>query len=240
MKSVICAVLAVGTAMALTGGAGSVGAAEAGELKTLDDKFSYTLGMNLGKQLRQNDVKINFDIYFQALKDAQGGKELLLTDEEGGQVMREFQTTLRDRQLEKGNTEGKAFLAENKKVQGVTTTASGLQYKIATKGDGPIPTTNDTVVVHYRGTLLDGTEFDNSFKRGEPTTFPVTRVIPGWTEALLMMPVGSKWQLFIPGELAYGAQGNRNIPPNSTLLFDVELLEIQKPDAAPAPPALIK
>ena len=133
---------------------------------------------------------------------------------------------------EENKTKGDQFLAENKKKEGVQTTASGLQYKIITKGTGPIPKPDDTVKTHYRGTLIDGTEFDSSYKRGEPVTFGVNGVIKGWTEALLMMPVGSKWQLFIPSDLAYGPSGRPGIPPNSTLLFDIELISIEPKAAA--------
>ena len=133
---------------------------------------------------------------------------------------------------------GEEFLAENKKKDGIQTTASGLQYKVETKGSGKVPTAADTVVCHYRGTLIDGTEFDSSYKRGQPADFPVTGVIKGWTEALLMMPVGSKWKLYIPAELAYGERQQRNIPANSTLLFDIELQDIKAPDATPKPPGL--
>ena len=195
-------------------------------LGTLDQKFSYTLGINLGKQLKQNDVNLDFDLYMKGLKDALEGKPLLLTEDQTRQVMTDFQKELRDRQMDKGKKEGEAYLAANKLKEGVLTTASGLQYKIITKGKGKVPTTNDTVITHYRGTLIDGTEFDNSYKRSEPATFPVTGVIKGWTEALTMMPVGSKWQLVISSELAYGERGRPSIPPNSTLLFDIELIGI--------------
>lgn len=212
-------------------------------LKTQQDKVSYVLGMNLGKQLKKNDVEINYDIYLKGLKDAVAGQNVLLTDQEAQKVMIQFQQELRAKQSAKSKIEGdqnkkagEAFLEANKKKKGVVTTPSGLQYKVIVKGTGPIPTTNDTVVTHYRGTLINGTEFDNSYKRGEPATFPVTGVIKGWTEALLMMPVGSKWQLFIPSNLAYGERGRPGIPPNSTLLFDIELLQIKAKTPATAAP----
>ena len=216
--------------------------ADAEALKTQLDKVSYTLGMNIGKQLQQNEVVLNLEVYMQGLKDALKGEGLLLTDDQAREVMMQFQQELREKQTsktkvegEKNKKEGEAFLAANKEKEGVVTLASGLQYKVITAGDGPVPTENDTVVTHYRGTLLDGTEFDNSYKREEPATFPVKGVIPGWTEALLKMPVGSKWQLFIPANIAYGESGRPQIPPNSTLLFDIELLEI-KPASAGATP----
>lgn len=218
--------------------AAPAGAADDSPLKTQQDKVSYALGMNIGKQLKQNEVEINLDIYLRGLQDTLKDGKPLLTDEEARQTMMEFQTDLRQKQMaktkvesDKNKKEGETFLAANKSKEGVKTTPSGLQYKILVKGDGPTPTTNDTVATHYRGTLIDGTEFDNSYKRSEPATFPVTGVIKGWTEALLMMPVGSKWQLFIPSDLAYGERGRPSIPPNSTLLFDIELIEIKKPGA---------
>jgi FKBP-type peptidyl-prolyl cis-trans isomerase FklB len=204
--------------------------------------------MLYGKQLKQGDVEVDFDQYLKGLKDAATGGKLLLTEEQGREVYQTFMQELRTKQNEKLKADGEknqkageAFLAENKKKEGVTTTASGLQYKIETKGTGKIPTSNDTVVCHYRGTLLDGTEFDSSYKRSQPAEFPVTGprgVIRGWAEALLMMPVGSKWKLFIPSELAYGERGQRGvvpIPANAVLQFDIELLEIKSPtDAAAA------
>lgn len=213
----------------------SLWAADENPLKTQKDKLSYMLGMNFGRDLKRNDVEIDPEIYLRGLKDSIGSGKTLLTDEEAAQVMNAFRAELREKQMAKqreagaGNKkEGEAFLAENQKKEGVKTTPSGLQYKIVVQGTGSLPTTNDTVVTHYRGTLINGTEFDNSYKRGEPATFPVTGVIKGWTEALLMMPVGSKWQLFIPSDLAYGERGRPNIPANSTLLFDIELIDIKK------------
>jgi FKBP-type peptidyl-prolyl cis-trans isomerase FklB len=152
--------------------------------------------------------------------------------------MMSFQTEMRTKQMEKqkvagekNRKEAEAFLAENKKKEGVKVTASGLQYKVIKAGTGPMPKADDTVVTHYRGTLTDGTEFDSSYKRNEPATFPVKGVIKGWTEALQMMPVGSKWQLVIPGDLAYGERGSPpKIGPNATLQFDIELIEIKKPE----------
>ena len=214
----------------------SLSAAEENPLKTQQDKVSYTLGMNLGKQLKQNNVEVDFDLYLRGMKDALAGDDkVLLTDDEARQVMMQFQTELREKQMAKAKEEGgknkeagDAFLAANKDKEGVVTTPSGLQYKVIVEGTGPVPQESDEVVTHYRGTLIDGTEFDNSYKRNEPASFPVTGVIKGWTEALLKMPVGSKWQLFIPSDLAYGERGRPGIPPNSTLLFDIELIEIKK------------
>ena len=201
--------------------------------------------MNMGRSLKQSGVEINPQMYLQGLKDALAGEKTLLTEEEARNTMKTFQTELRDKQMAKRKTEGEdnlkagaAFLAENQKKEGVKTSPSGLQYKALTTGTGAKPTTNDTVVVHYRGTLANGTEFDSSYRRGEPATFGVTGVIKGWTEALLLMPVGSKWQLVIPANLAYGEAGRPSIPPNSVLQFDIELIDIKKPGdiKKPEPP----
>ena len=230
------------TAFIIAGLATSVLAADEGPLKTTKDKVSYTLGMNLGKQLKQSDVEIDLSLYSQGVKDALAGK-MLLTEDQAREIMTAFQQEIQTKRTEKQKTEGEVnkkagetFLAENKKKEGITTTASGLQYKIETKGTGKLPGSNDTVSCHYRGTLTDGTEFDSSYKRGEPAKFPVLGVIKGWTEALLMMPVGSKWKLFIPADIAYGERGRPSIPPNSTLLFDIELLGIEAPAAAAGAP----
>lgn len=241
MKKLILTVLGLSTALWLC-------AADEDPFKSKKERISYTLGMLYGKQLKQGDVEVDFDQYLKGLKDASTGGKLLLTEDEGKEVYQTFLQELRAKQAEKQKAEGEknqkageAFLAENKKKDGVMTTASGLQYKIETKGTGKIPTSNDTVACHYRGTLLDGTEFDSSYKRGQPMDFGVQRVIRGWTEALLMMPVGSKWKLFIPSELAYGERGSRGmvpIPANSMLQFDIELIEIKPPgEAAVAPKA---
>lgn len=210
-------------------------AADESPLKTQQDKLSYMLGMNIGRDLKRNDVPVNPDLYLRGLKDSLSGGKTLLTDEEAAQVMNAFRAEIREKQTakqresgDKNKQDGEAFLAANKAKEGVKTTPSGLQYKAIVQGTGKVPTTNDTVTTHYRGTLIDGTEFDNSYKRGEPASFPVTGVIKGWTEALQMMPVGSKWQLVIPAGIAYGERGRPGIPPNSALLFDLELLDIKK------------
>lgn len=231
MKLVLTSILIMGAAWTLA-------AAEDHPLKDQKDKVSYMLGMNLGRSLNQSGVEINPEIYLQGLKDALAGGKTLLTEEEARNVMRDFQTDLREKQQAKRTAEAssnlkgaEAFLAANKKTAGVQVTPSGLQYKVITMGTGPKPATNDTVIVHYRGTLTNGTEFDSSYRRGEPATFGVTAVIKGWTEALLMMPVGSKWQLTIPPNLAYADASRPNIPANSVLQFDLELIDIKKPDA---------
>lgn len=215
-------------------------------LKTQKEKESYAIGLNIGKglkdSLKKDDVDINSDLLLRGMKDALGGAKPLLTDEETKTVLNTLQTDMRQHQKElhdaalaKNTKEGEEFLAANKAKPGVVTLPSGLQYKVVTEGNGPKPTAADTIVCNYKGTLLDGTEFDSSYKRGQPATIPVGRVIKGWTEALQLMPVGSKWELFIPPSLAYGEQGTNGGPigPNATLVFDVELLSIQPKPATP-------
>lgn len=211
-------------------------------LTTPKDKASYALGYNLGRGLKGQMVEVDPAIVAQAIKDAFAGTPSLLTDEEIRASLTKLEQDTRAKQaaMLKAMTEdnekaGQAFLAANKTKEGVVTLPSGLEYKILTPGNGPKPTATDTVVCNYRGTLIDGKEFDSSYKRGEPATFPVSGVIKGWTEALQLMPVGSKWQLFVPANLAYGDRGaGEVIPPGSALVFEVELLSI-KPKEAPAP-----
>jgi FKBP-type peptidyl-prolyl cis-trans isomerase FklB len=205
-------------------------------LKTQKDKFSYALGMNLGANLHKQSVPVDPAIVARGLRDAVAGGKTLLTEDEARAVMMEVQTDVRKKQQEEmqaagqaNQKEGDAFLAANKSKEGVVALPSGLQYKILKQGTGPMPTAADTVVCNYSGTLINGKEFDSSYKRGEPATFPVSGVIKGWTEALQLMPVGSKWQLFIPSTLAYGDRGaGPDIGPGATLIFEVELLSIQE------------
>jgi FKBP-type peptidyl-prolyl cis-trans isomerase FklB len=218
-------------------------------LKDQKDKVSYSIGMDIGRNIKRQNLELNVDALSAGIRDAISGGKTALTDDEAREVMNAYRTEMQAKQQsmakeqgDKNKKEGEAFLAENQKKDGVKThtvklpsgTNAVLQYKVVTAGSGPKPSTNDTVITHYRGTLIDGTESDSSYKRGEPATFPVTGVIKGWTEALLLMPVGSKWQLFIPSELAYGERGaGRQIGPNSTLIFDIELVGIQdKAEAA--------
>src|SRR6266581_3249637 len=197
------------------------------QLKDQKDKVSYSIGMNIGFNLSKQKVDINPDILAAGIKDAIAGKPQL-TQDQVKEVMAQFEKDMEQKQKqagEKNKTDGAKFLEENKKKQGVKTTASGLQYKVMKEGTGAQPKPTDMVTVNYRGTLIDGTEFDSSYKRGQPATFPVNGVIKGWTEALQLMKVGSKYQLFIPADLAYGERGaGSDIGPNATLLFDVELL----------------
>ncbi len=219
-------------------------------LKTQKDKASYAIGLNIGKSMHKDSVDVDTSILLRGLKDGLAGAKPLMTDDEARAAMVTLQTDLRKKQEEKmlvqgdaNKKEGEAFLAENKTKDGVVTLPSGLQYKILTEGAGPKPTATDTVVCNYKGTLIDNTEFDSSYKHGQPATFPVSGVIKGWTEALQLMPVGSKWQLFIPSELAYGARGGPGggIGPNATLVFEVELMsiqpkaEVQAPKPSPTP-----
>ncbi len=209
----------------------------------VQERNSYAVGVmianNMQRDLGRGGYEVNPEIVARAFTEAFTGQSTKLTAAEAESIVRAYSTELRQKAEEKRRTEGETnkaegekFLAENKNKDGVITLPSGLQYKVLTAGTGPKPTTNDTVVTQYRGTLLDGTEFDSSYAKGQPATFGVGRVIKGWTEALQLMPTGSKWQLFIPSELAYGPNGNQRIGPNAVLTFEIELLDI-KPPATP-------
>jgi FKBP-type peptidyl-prolyl cis-trans isomerase FklB len=198
-------------------------------LKNQKEKVSYSIGLNvgrnLGSDLKKQSIDIDPNMVAKGIQDALSGANPLLSNEEVQETMVAFQKEMSEKQKQRGE----AFLAENKKKEGVKTLASGLQYKVVKAGSGKKPKLNDTVTVHYRGTLIDGTEFDSSFRRGKPATFPVSGVIPGWTEALPLMEEGAKWQLFIPPKLAYGEPGAGGlIGPNATLIFEVELISIQE------------
>ncbi len=215
------------------------------KLQTLEQKASYIIGQNMGKQFKQSDFNLETDSFVLAINDLKAGTAARISEEDAQKVMQELTEGLKKKQEEKAKqlsetnkTAGEKFLAENKVKEGVQTTASGLQYKIITAGNGVKPKATDTVKVHYAGRLLDGTEFDSSIKRGEPVEFPVNGVIPGWIEALQLMPQGSKWEVYIPSDLAYGPAGQGpTIPPASTLIFIVELLEVKAAAAEPAPAA---
>jgi FKBP-type peptidyl-prolyl cis-trans isomerase FklB len=223
------------TASAKTGQTSAAKTSQVLVLKTQKDKVSYAIGMNVGTNLHSQAVEVDPAVLLQGLKDGISGSKPLLTEDEARGLLMQLQEETRKKQAEKAQqqggvnkTEGEAFLAANKNKAGVGTLPSGLQYKILKAGTGPKPTASDSVVCNYRGTLINGTEFDSSYKRGQPATFPVNGVIKGWTEALQLMPVGSKWQLFIPAQLAYGERGvGGDIGPNATLIFDIELLSIQ-------------
>ncbi len=206
------------------------------KLSTLKDSVSYSIGMDIGKNLKNQSVEVVPEILANGIKDILDSNKTVLTEEQSQAVMMELQKQLMAKheekmniQKEKNKADGEAFLAENKKKEGVVTLPSGLQYKILTAGTGKKPKDNETVTVNYVGTLIDGTEFDSSIKRGQPASFPVHGVIKGWIEALQLMPVGSKWQLFVPSDLGYGEQGAGGvIGPNATLIFEIELLSINK------------
>jgi FKBP-type peptidyl-prolyl cis-trans isomerase len=216
--------------------AAQVNAQENRELKSPKEKISYIIGMDLGKNFKKQSVEVDPDSLVRGLKDALSGAKSRLTEQEVREVMTAFEKEMKAKQEEmkkaageKNKKEGEKFLAENKGKEGVQTLASGLQYKVVKPGAGKKPKLTDTVVANYRGTLVDGTEFDSSYKRGKPATFPVNGVIPGWTEALQLMEEGSKWQVFIPPNLAYGERGaGQVIGPNATLIFEIELLSIQE------------
>jgi FKBP-type peptidyl-prolyl cis-trans isomerase FklB len=207
------------------------------QLKDQKDKVSYSIGMNIGFNLSRQKVDINPDILAAGIKDAMVGKPQL-TPDQVKEIMAQFEKDMEQKQKQAGDknkTEGAKFLEENKKKPGVKTTASGLEYKSIKEGTGAQPKPTDTVTVNYRGTLIDGTEFDSSYKRGQPATFPLNGVIKGWTEALQLMKAGSKYQLVVPSELAYGERSvSPEIGPNATLIFEVELLDV-KPPSTPAP-----
>jgi len=215
--------------------AGMAASEEGAVLRTEKEKTSYALGVDMGNKLKSQSVEVDADLLLQGLKDALAGGKTLLTPEEVRGTLLALEKELRTKQLEavrkvgeKNRQEGEAFLSANKTKEGVVTLESGLQYKILKAGDGKKPAADDTVVCHYRGTLIDGQEFDSSYKTNQPATFAVKRVIKGWNEALQLMPVGSKWQVFIPPNLGYGERGTpQRIGPNATLIFEVELISIK-------------
>jgi FKBP-type peptidyl-prolyl cis-trans isomerase FklB len=215
------------------GGTATKSAAVAPALTTRKQKFSYALGMNIGSglaaNLKKQSVEVDTNLVSQGLKDSMAGGKTRMTEEEVKAVLTEMQNEIGKEIAAKNKTESEAFLAANKSKEGVVALPSGLQYKILTAGTGPKPTASDSVKCNYRGTLINGTEFDSSYKHGQPVTFGVGQVIKGWTEALQLMPTGSKWQLFIPSSLAYGEPGQprAGIGPNTSLIFEVELLSIE-------------
>ena len=234
----------------------AVASAPGSTYTTDKDKVSYSLGVDIGRTLQRLQLDLNEEALSKGIGDVLSSKPMAMTDQELQATLQAFQQKMMQKQqeamakkqsemklvAEKNKADGKKFLDDNAKKAGVKSTPSGLQYKILTEGTGPKPTATDSVVCNYKGTLLDGTEFDSSAKHGGPATFPVSGVIKGWTEALQLMPVGSKWQLFVPSDLAYGQRGaGGGIAPNSTLIFEVELVSIKSSTAAqpgvPAPGA---
>jgi FKBP-type peptidyl-prolyl cis-trans isomerase FklB len=212
--------------------AGMVIADKAGPLKKKKDKLSYSLGVTIGRSMKRDLIDANPDLVAKGIKDVLTGRKILLTDQQMAEVFMSLQQDLVAKQAEaskalaeKNLKEGERFLAENARKEGVVTQPSGLQYKVITDGTGNKAKSTDAVTVHYRGTMIDGTEFDSSYKRNEPATFQLQGMIPGFTEGVSLMKVGSKWQLFIPSRLAYGEEGaDEAIGPNATLIFEVELL----------------
>ncbi|HYH15582.1 MAG TPA: FKBP-type peptidyl-prolyl cis-trans isomerase [Flavisolibacter sp.] len=196
-------------------------------LKTLSDSASYAIGVSVANFYSQQGVStLNASLVAKAINDVLGKKNVLLNDNQANSVMMQYMSKAQESKAKPNIEAGQKFLAQNKVKTGVKTTASGLQYEVIKEGTGPKPTTADTVTVHYVGTLINGNEFDNSLKRGEPISFPVTGVIRGWTEALQLMPEGSKYKLYIPHQLAYGPNDNGPIPGGSVLVFEVELLKV--------------
>jgi FKBP-type peptidyl-prolyl cis-trans isomerase FklB len=224
--------MAMCAAVALSGAAF---AADAPGITGEKEKLSYSIGMDIGENLKRGSVEVDPDLLAKGLKDSYGGGKTLLTEDEARQAIMTFQKAMMAKQAEamkklgeKNKAEGEKFLAGNAKKEGVKTLPSGLQYKEIAPGTGKSPKATDTVTAHYKGTLIDGTEFDSSYKGGQPATFQVSGVIPGWTEALQLMKEGAKWKLFVPSNLAYGERGaGREIGPNATLIFEVELISVK-------------
>jgi FKBP-type peptidyl-prolyl cis-trans isomerase FklB len=235
MKSIIASVIVLSVVLTVSG------EDKPAQLKDQKDKFSYAVGLNIGMNFKRQNVDVNVDNVLAGLKDGIAGKPQMTTDQIR-ETMMAFEKDMQQKQAEAGKkneADAQKFLAENKKKDGVKTTSTGLQYKVmdGKEGKGTPPKATDTVTVNYRGTLIDGTEFDSSYKRGQPATFPVGGVIKGWTEALQLMKPGAKYQLFIPPDLAYGEHSpSPTIPPNSALIFEVELISVQ-PSASSSPAA---
>jgi FKBP-type peptidyl-prolyl cis-trans isomerase FklB len=234
MVVVAMSVLALGL-LAAQVSAAEVAAEKTSVLQTEKDKVSYGIGVEVARGFQQQGIEVNIDVLVKGLRDALSGAKLLMTEDDLRATLSAFQVELAQRKAQAAKTAaednkkaGEAFLAQNRTKEGVVTLPSGLQYKILKAGDGTKPTDADTVECQYRGTLINGAEFDSSYRRGQPATFKVSGVIAGWQEALKLMPVGSKWQLFVPAQLAYGEQGAGDvIGPNATLIFEVELLAIK-------------
>jgi len=214
--------------------AARVSAEEQQVLKTDRDKVNYSIGVNFINNIKLQGVEIDLDLVMQGMKDAHSGGKLLLSDDEIRKGISKYHVAARQkrsltaaRTAEENKKAGDAFLDENARKEGIKVLPSGLQYKVLTTGDGKKPGDTDTVECHYRGTLINGAEFDNSYRNGKSSTLKMSEVIPGWREALKLMPVGSKWQLFVPPQLAYGERGSGRIGPNTTLIFEIELLAVK-------------
>ncbi len=237
MKQITYLVLAIALVSfgACNNGNGSANFSGNAELNNELDSVSYSIGADIAASLKRSGAEdINVQALATGLTHGMNDDSLAISAEDGKKNIQAFFQNIQTLKLEKNKKEGEDFLAENKTKKGVITTESGLQYKIITKGEGSIPTDKDKVKVHYKGTLLNGETFDSSYDRGEPATFPVTGVIKGWQEALQLMPVGSKWIVYIPSEIAYGVRGSRGaIEPNMALIFEMELLEIVPAEEKP-------
>ena len=215
--------------------AAQVSAQEAPALKTQKETMSYAIGVDVARNFQRLGLDLDLDALIKAMRDVYSGEKLLMSEEDLRTAKSVYQVELREKQVvavrraaEENKIAGIAFLAENKGKEGVVTLPSGLQYKVLKAGDGKMPKASDTVECHYRGTLLDGTEFDSSYSKGQPAKLTISAIIAGWREALKLMPVGSKWQLFVPPQLAYGERGNgRGVGPNETLVYEMELLAIK-------------
>lgn len=206
------------------------------DIKTDEQKASYAIGQQIANEIKSQNVKIDVDVLSASIEDSLKGNKPRLTQQEMNEAMQKLQQSIMAKQqaaAQESKAKSDAFLAENKAKPNIKTTASGLQYEVLTEGKGKSPKETDVVKVHYKGTLVDGTQFDSSYDRGQPAEFPLNGVIRGWTEGLQLMKVGGKSRLFVPSELAYGPQGRPGIPPNSTLIFEVELIDIVSGKAAP-------
>jgi len=234
MNHSITSILIVYSALALAP-AQPVLAEQSPAPKTQKEQQAYAIGLDIARNMKRQGISADPELLIRGFRDGLTGVEPAISEAELHQALNDFQVDMKAKRArtkrvigEENKKEGEAFLAKNKAAQGVVTLPSGLQYKVLKEGDGKKPSAADTVQVNYRGTLIDGTEFDNSYRRGAPATFAVKGVIPGWTEALQQMPEGSKWQLYVPPQLAYAEKGSgRNIGPNETLIFDVELLAVK-------------
>lgn len=228
---VFTAVVMCALSLWVAGAARAQDAAAAPAFASDEERISYCIGVQIGMELKKNNYPLNTTVIGQAMQDVLDGKDLRVSMDQVQQGVMDYAQKAKEAQMQRGEAlkkQAEEFMATNKATEGVKVTDSGLQYKVITAGTGPVPTASDVVKVHYTGTLVDGTKFDSSYDRGKPAQFPVKGVIKGWTEALQLMPVGSKWQLVIPSNLAYGPDGQGPIPPDATLIFEVELLEIVK------------